>query len=162
MNSNASETWNLQRPHWCWGTHLLTFTFWPCPELPECAIQHWVPKSPSASQALWCHCLVLHHGSQLLHVLWLPQHSAWSLSVSSSPTLSISCSVPPFSRFASRWPCNKSTQGSWTAPGKALFPRLRVLKRMVKSNPGESTVLSPFPDTLFLTLVCSGRERRST
>lgn len=122
MNSDASETWDLQRPHWCWGTHLLMFSFWPCPELPECTIQHLVPNSPSASQALWCHRLVLHHESQVLHVLWLPQHNAWSLSISSSPTSSISCSVPPVSLFALRWPCNKSTQGSWTAPGKALFP----------------------------------------
>lgn len=113
-----------------------------------------------ANRALRCHCLVLHHGSQVCYVLCLPQHTElgiWIPSISIKQRSSISWRVVWVRLFTSHWPWGNSTKGSCTTVGKVLVPGshthqwLGMLKHIVGTNPGDSTVPSPSQGSSFLS-----------
>lgn len=110
--------------------------------------------------ALRCHCLVLHHGSQVSYVLCLPQHTElgiWIPSISIKHRSSISSCVVWVSLFTSHWPWGNSTKGSCTTARKVLVPQshthqwLGTLRHIVRANPGDSTVPSPSQGSSFLS-----------
>lgn len=122
---------------------------------PPALKQSWYGKL-----ALRCHCLVLHHGSQVSYVLCLPQHTElgiWIPSISIKHRSSISSCVVWVSLFTSYWPWGNSTKGSCTTAEKVLVPGsythqwLGTLKHIVRANPGDSTVLSLSQGSSFLS-----------